>query len=398
MTTAIDYDHVPYDSVAMAQTHPSRLGGIAHLCGLKSAPAGSARVLELGCAEGGNIIPMAAGLPDAEFVGIDFSASQIDTGLRLIEKLGLTNCTLTCADIATVKIETEFDYIIAHGVYSWVAEDVRNRLLQICVDCLRPQGVAYISFNTLPGWRLRQVTREFMLFHGRHTVEATDRLSIARAGIDWLANGASGASTGYQQMLKAAANQTATYENSYLFHEYLEGVNHPQYFAEFVERVNKVGLEYLSEAKLRGSLASQLSGVDLPENLSRTELEQYYDFLVGRQFRRSILHRGRDRIDPERFDLNEMSFSAISDLAVDDELSGGARIRFSEGQITVVPGVTCSLLRLFASHWPEPALPTISCRHWREWPFFTENAWNISSQADPSARRGGGQQQQAHCR
>ena len=123
-------------------------------------------MLELGCASGDNLIPMALGLPNARFVGIDLSARQIEQGQRQVSALGLANIELRQYNIADVDASWgKFDYIICHGIYSWVPAPVRERLLAICRDNLAPNGVAYVSYNTLPGWHMRGMIRDMMIYH-----------------------------------------------------------------------------------------------------------------------------------------------------------------------------------------------------------------------------------------
>src|SRR4051812_41655243 len=133
---------------------------------MSPAPVDRCRVLELGCAGGGNLLPMAETLPQSTFFGIDLSPVQIGHGQRIIRALGLTNLRLEAMSILDVPEDFgEFDYIIAHGVYSWVPPAVQQKILDLCAAHLAPQGVAYLSYNTYPGWHLRQMAREMMLYH-----------------------------------------------------------------------------------------------------------------------------------------------------------------------------------------------------------------------------------------
>src|SRR5438094_55973 len=137
------YDQVPYPSFAFPFTHPSRLAALARLAGLDAPPLEQCRVLELGCARGGNVIPMAAQLPHARFLGIDLSPVQIDAANQTIRALGLANIELRRMDILDVTATTgEFDYIIAHGVWSWVPPVVREKILAILAQNLAPDGIA----------------------------------------------------------------------------------------------------------------------------------------------------------------------------------------------------------------------------------------------------------------
>src|SRR5688572_33293332 len=128
---------------------------------MRPPPAGEARVLELGCGTGGNLIPMALAMPGATFTGFDLSAVQIERAREAISALGLRNITVAQRNILDVGKDADgFDYIICHGVYSWVPENVQQRILAICRESLSKNGVALISYNTYPGWHLRESVRE----------------------------------------------------------------------------------------------------------------------------------------------------------------------------------------------------------------------------------------------
>src|SRR5262245_31623646 len=166
--TATSYDEVPYESLPFAQTHPDRLDTVATLFGMRPAGADRCRVLELGCAAGGNLIPMALSLPQSRFLGIDQSARQIADGQKIVEALGLTNVELKQLSITDVDAGFgAFDYIVCHGVYSWVPATVQDKILEVCATNLAPQGVAYVSYNTYPGWHMRGMLRNIMCYHAR---------------------------------------------------------------------------------------------------------------------------------------------------------------------------------------------------------------------------------------
>ena len=161
-----DYDALPYVSVPYHQTQPARLAGIARLFGMDAPDASRASVLELGCASGGNIVPLAARFPEARFVGVDLSARQVADGQARIAALGLTNIEIVQGDIATVDLSSRrFDYVICHGVYSWVPPEVQEAMFRIMAKTLAGNGIAYVSYNTYPGWHLRTVVRDICLRH-----------------------------------------------------------------------------------------------------------------------------------------------------------------------------------------------------------------------------------------
>lgn len=290
------YDEIPYESSAFAQTHPDRLATIGRLFGLSSPAVESCRVLELGCAAGANLIPMAYQLPEASFVGLDLSANQVAAGQRMIRDLRLDNIRLECADIARAGPELGlFDYILCHGVYSWVPDRVQTRILEICARSLTENGIAYVSYNTYPGWHMREMIRRMMLYHSRQFEHPQERIEQARAVIDFMARAVPTENNYYGQLLRSELDLIRHSKDSYLFHEHLEEINAPVYFHEFAERAQEKGLQYLGEANFAAMLASGFPR-QIQETLNRISpgivaLEQYMDFLRNRQFRQTLLCR-----------------------------------------------------------------------------------------------------------
>jgi cyclopropane fatty-acyl-phospholipid synthase-like methyltransferase len=182
------YDRVRYAGHVLAQAHPNRLATIAMLLGMKPADVARCRVLEVGCGDGMNLIAVALGLPGASCVGIDLAASAIDEGRQVIQELDLKNIALHQRNMMEVdRGMGEFDFIIAHGVYSWVPSDVRDKLLGICKENLAENGVAYVSYNTYPGGHLREMAREMMRYHVSEFREPEQSVAQARALIGFLA-------------------------------------------------------------------------------------------------------------------------------------------------------------------------------------------------------------------
>jgi methyltransferase-like protein len=291
--TSASYDEVPYDSHPFAQTHPSRLFTVATLFGLRPTAVTRCRVLELGCAAGGNLIPMADYLPDSEFVGVDLSAKQIEHGRANVAKLGLRNIILKHASITDVDVAYgQFDYIIAHGVYSWVPEHVREKILNICGTMLTPNGVAYVSYNTYPGWHMRGMIRDMMRYHASRFNTAQLKTQQSRALLDFLATNTRQDGP-YSQLLKQEVETLRHQADHYLYHEHLEDVNDPLYFHQFIDGARKHNLTYLGEARI-GSMVTGNFGPDVEKTLKmlatdQIQVEQYMDFLRNRMFRETLL-------------------------------------------------------------------------------------------------------------
>lgn len=306
------YDDVPYRGQAFRQTHPAWLAAIARLLALPAPLPRQCRVLELGCCDGGNLIPMAAQLPESTFVGVDYSAVQIDMGRETVGQLGLKNVDLRALSIIDITPDWgHFDYILCHGVFSWVPPEVRHKILDVCATHLSPDGIAYISYNVNPGWHMRGIVRDMMRYHAMRFESPKRRLQEARLILDFVSQHAGGTNKeAYTTFLRAEAELIKKAPDHYLYHEHLEENLQPFYFHEFVELARQHGLAYLGESHL-GSMAPSNFGPTAERALAAIatnliELEQFIDFLANRTFRETLLHHpGREpsyAIEPNRLE------------------------------------------------------------------------------------------------
>ena len=301
------YDAVTYPGSALPQTHPDRLATIASLHGLACAPPERCRVLELGCGNGGNLIPMAYVLPGSTFLGIDAAGSAVAAGQAQIEALGLTNVALRHADLLQATSLGEYDYVIAHGLYSWVPPAVQERVLAIASEVLAPGGVAYVSYNALPGCHVRNAMRQMMRWHARDVGEPAEKIRRARDLVRFL-SGAAPPRPVYSAILKETLEHQEQQQDAVLFHDDLAEANEPLLFIDFVERAGRHRLKFLSEADY-----CDMAVWDPDSSAGRFLLEagaesivlqqQYRDFLTFRRFRQTLLCREeaplRRESDPE---------------------------------------------------------------------------------------------------
>ena len=163
------YDELPYISAAFAETSPARLEALASFLSLTPPPSKTAKVLEIGCSYGGNLFPFAIANPQAKVLGIDLSEVQINKAKELAVQMRVDNIEFKAKDIcdftdADVKDYGKFDYIICHGVYSWVPDVVKDAILKTIKRFLSPNGVAYVSYNVYPGWKIKDTIRDFLIF------------------------------------------------------------------------------------------------------------------------------------------------------------------------------------------------------------------------------------------
>lgn len=306
-------DHTPYDAVlypglAYDYTHPDRLATVASLHGFESAPAPRCRVLELGCGAGGNIIPMAFQYPGSEFLGIDLSETTVARGVGEIAALRLKNITLRCTDIMAVDAAYgRFDYIIAHGVYSWVPAPVREKVLSIFSENLAPRGVAYVSYNSFPGSHLRNLTRDVMLHHVGGISDPRERVAQARGILKFLSE-ASAKDSVHGAVLREQFSRIEKMRDEVLFHDDLQEASTAFLLRQVVEDAGRHSLQYLSDATFTRTDLQQHSDsvVEVLNRLCGDDIvarHQYQDFIEGHGFRRTLLcHRGislQRAVDPK---------------------------------------------------------------------------------------------------
>jgi SAM-dependent methyltransferase len=318
------YDAVPYDSHPFPQSAMEHLEALAFLFGLDAPAPATARVLELGCAAGGNLIPFAARHPEARALGVDLSTVQVAQGVEVIGHAGLSNIELKAFDITGIDASFgQFDYIVCHGVYSWVPGPVQDAILRICSENLAPNGVAYVSYNVYPGWKAREIVRDAMILRGGPRDTPDEKLSYARGMLEFLEQSARPDSV-LKKALDEAMPIVRGANHSYLLHEFLEPFNAPCYFKEFVARADARGLAYLCDAepstmfvqnygeKVRDPLLRECGG-------SQVMMEQYLDFLVNRTFRQTLLVKQpragdiRYRLDPARIRALEFAGTFASE-------------------------------------------------------------------------------------
>ena len=297
--TRQSYADLGYVSEPFLYTSPAFLEAHARLLGLTPAPAKTARVLELGGSYGGNMISQAFYNQEAQFTVIDFSKEQIEQGQKIVAELGLENIKLEHKDILQLDDSLgQFDYIIAHGVYSWVDDKVKEALLSVMEQHLADHGVAYISYNTYPGWHVMDEVRQMMLFANRPHPEASHGDQVKRA--KYVASLLGAKMLQYDDLkqknakLLGALRKVVSQADYYVGHDHLEANNDPVYFQEMADQWAAHNLAYVCDADLTlsfvdavdPSMAETLYKLSPDDRIGR---EQYLDFLLDTQFRKSIL-------------------------------------------------------------------------------------------------------------
>jgi len=361
------YDQVSYPGRAYPEAHPDRLFVCARLHGLEPQAVDQCRLLELGCGNGAHLLALATALPDSEFVGIDASERAIAEGMELVRELGLKNLRLEQGDFSTFESSgLKFDYVVSHGVYSWVPPATQDALLAACRSQLAPHGIAYVSYNTYPGAHARELVREMMLFHAGQLEDPATKVA---EGVEFVrfVRSAQQEGSSLAATLDSELTRLTHGSSEYVFHDDFSEYNVPVYFAGFVEHAAAHRLKFLSEADfsfvedprtpapVREQLARYSRGDVLAE-------QQYLDFTVGTAFRRTLLCHdaapvSRERVPSRLLGLRVASSlqpkSGVPDVTRRTEESFGEAAR---GYVVVEEPLAKAALVVLGRAWPH-ALP-----------------------------------------
>ena len=286
----------PYASAPFLESY-------ARLLGLSPAPASTAHILEIGSSYGGNLISQALFYPQATFTGIEIAPTQVSVGKTYIDQLGITNLDLLEGDVNESHEHLgTYDYIIAHGFYSWVDEETKDNFLRLCKEHLAENGILYMSYNTYPGWHKMDSVRALLEFANkdvdtlnhrekvRHGKTVASKLGALMLEYDTVKN--------QQGPFLQALRQTLQKQDCYVGHDHLEPVNSPVYFHQCIDHMTEHGFTYLCDCDLN------LSFPDVYDETLRTKLqelaphdplarEQYIDFMLNTAFRKSLFtHKG----------------------------------------------------------------------------------------------------------
>ncbi len=294
MTENFIYDELPYPSYIFPQTHPDNLATIAKMHGMNPAKINDCRVLELGCGDGSNLNSIAYSLPSSRFVGVDLSVKHIDDANKAVAEIGLQNVEFYAQDVLEINAANfgKFDYIIAHGLFSWVPDFVRAKIRRIYSEMLDENGVGYISYNAFPGCHLRNLTREMMRFHVREIKEPLEQVESSLKFLEFLSENVEDKSF-YGEIVRQEFSNIAERSRENIFHDDLSEINQPFYFTDFISEAEKNDLQFLSEAEVFSSQTFHLppKAQELLAGFGDDviKIEQYLDFIKGRRFRQTLL-------------------------------------------------------------------------------------------------------------
>lgn len=354
------YHELPYRSRPIEWTAPERLALSSLLHGGPRAPLDSYRVLELGCNNGANLLPLAYYRRHAQFVGIDGARLPIATAEARRSELKLSNIEFIHTDFRHAKkfVSGHFNYIIAHGIFSWVSESVRDELLELIAHCLCPGGLVYLNYNAQPGWKIRGMIREFLISQTADEDTLSLRVQRAKAVAGNLASSLSNIQQPYSQLLANEFHFVCQGDDSWVGHEYLEPDNHSYWRREFLSLARRAQLEYVADADFnynyRNVPQSLLDQLRL-SGITGHSVEETIDLLCYRQVHSPILTPSPfHHAPPSMAELGCLWVaSCMEPLSADQQATHKAMFRHPSGyEVETRAGFITSGLKTLAQLWP----------------------------------------------
>lgn len=279
------------------------LGGVA---GIELGPQTSISYLELGCGHGFGALVLAASNPSWRVTGIDFNPAHIAAARDLAAEAGIANATFVEADLATLAADAleanvpQADVVTMHGLWSWVADRVREGIIALLDRKLRPGGVVQVSYNALPGWQsaigMQRVLREA----GQRLATRSDRQAeagaeIVRALVE--ANAGHLRGSGFVQSL---VERLGRYNSVYLAHEYMTAAWRPCFHADVVGALAGAKLSWVASAQLIENFTPLMLGEEARKVLDRFDdpvmRELIKDICINRPLRQDVFVRGAQRL------------------------------------------------------------------------------------------------------
>ena len=299
------YDQLPYERCGIPTTSPERLATLASFSGFAIPDLKRAKVLEIGSGDGGNLIPLAFHHPEWEFVGIDPSVSAIEKAQHGRAELKLDNLQFDQQDVRNYEVSQRYDFVICHGVFSWVDAEVQTAILRVAATALSPNGLFYLSYNTEPGWRIRGLVRD-RLRRGSSKASITSQTRAASASLDalkLLMGDAEGPP--YLAMLRHEIQFAAERPSFHLAHEYLAEHNQAFWFGDVLDAAKQHALHYVGDAQRyrpEGWIPHEQRALAKEQFATLEEQEECLDLVRYRQMRASVFARSQavnDAMDHE---------------------------------------------------------------------------------------------------
>lgn len=285
---------------------PSFLNYVCITNGVEGLRVGSKlRYCELGCGRGYGTNLLAAANPDVEFIGIDFNPMHVNEARTLAERSGISNVKFLELSFGEAARSTDpllavFDIVALHGVFNWVTPSVRGEIIDFLRAKLVSGGLAYVSYNALPGWAaIVPVQRIFKEFADRATGDSLDRIEKGRAVLKELADKSSGY-IAHNPKVKELIQAFDQQDPHYLAHEFLNEGWQPLYVTDVLDSLSEAKLAFVGSAGVaenRLILCVPKDLMALVQSAPDTALRELLkDYAVSKLFRRDVYAKGRLRL------------------------------------------------------------------------------------------------------
>ena len=297
---------------------------------------------DLGSGNGVTVTGLAQLFPQASFFGIDFNAEHVANGAALAADAKLSNIKFLHADFGALDARAlpDFDFVVLHGVYSWIDPETRNRVREFLAAKVKPGGVVYVSYDCLPGWAAIAPLCELMVQHTRALV--TDSSTKASAALDFLKFLRDHKAAFFEDNppLKVFLDEIAAQDIRYVAHEFFGAAVKPYYFREVATEMRSAGLIY------SGSAVAHLNFIDLAvpaefrpllaKSASRHEYESNGDFIRNQRFRKDVYVKGPPTLDEAS---QNAALAGIPFGTVCDAPSFKRAVRFGEIELKYIADV-----------------------------------------------------------
>jgi SAM-dependent methyltransferase len=317
---------VPYPRTFVPQIAPPTLRLVAAMNGLPCPPEEDFDYCELGCANGDSLALFAAANPTGRFVGVDLNPEHVAFAEGLAARARLSNVRFAMGDFEGLSLEIPhragtppgFDFVVAHGVWSWVSSIKRDAVLAFAARALKPGGLLYLSYDALPGWASIEPLRRAMLDHTASMPGSS--LDRAREGVLYLQRLAdSGA--GYFASHPTARSMLALMHSAgpaYVVHEYFHEHFAPMYFADVERALSLSGFSFVGQVPLHLNVRELATPPQIKKTADlargRTEFEMLKDFASHELFRSDVYVKGQVTRDEKelRFYFEGTPFGTIA--------------------------------------------------------------------------------------
>jgi SAM-dependent methyltransferase len=290
-----------YTSQFHRETTPGWLAAAALLLGQRPPSlSGAFRYADLGCGNGLTALVVAATHPQAEIWGFDFNPAHIEFATRLADRAGLRNATFVEASFADLAGGQSHlppcDFMIAHGILSWISPDNQQHLIDTVGSCLRPGGLAYVSYNVATGAANLLPLRTLMRILAEAAADRTDQ--IAAGILDQLHRIRQAGALFFQSnpTLEPRLESMRKQDPRYLAHEFLNRDWRPLMFADVADAMAEAKCRFIGSATLCENIPATSVPPEMVALLGESPdprlRETVRDIGAAQSFRRDIYRRG----------------------------------------------------------------------------------------------------------